>query len=47
MVKGKSTPLWDLGQNCCHIVLFFKGPMFELQLCHYYEGFSQFFYILC
>ncbi len=25
------------GQDCCHIVLFFKGPMFELQPCHYYE----------
>jgi hypothetical protein len=39
--KGEST----LGgsQNCCHIVLFFKGPMFELQPCHYYEKNSQCF----
>ncbi len=36
---GEST-LWG-GQNCCHIVLFFKGTMFELQPSHYYEGFSQ------
>ncbi len=28
------------------LVLFFKGTMFELQPCHYYEGFSQYFYIL-
>jgi hypothetical protein len=34
------------GQDCCHIVLFFRGPMFELQPCHYYEGFSQCFCIL-
>jgi len=26
-------------QYCFHIVL--KGSMFELQPCHYYEGFSQ------
>jgi len=32
--------------NCCHIILFFKGPMFELQPCHYYERFSQCFCIL-
>ncbi len=31
------------GQDCCHIVLFFRGPMIELQPCHYYEGFSQSF----
>jgi hypothetical protein len=24
---------------------FFKGPMFKLQPCYYYEGFSQCFYI--
>jgi hypothetical protein len=34
------------GQDCCHIVFFFRGPMFELQPYHYYEGFSQFFCIL-
>jgi len=32
-------------QDCCHIVLFFKGPRFEFQPCHYYEGFSQVFCI--
>jgi hypothetical protein len=31
------------GQNYCHIVLFFRGPIFELQPSHYYEGFSQCF----
>jgi hypothetical protein len=31
------------GQNYCHIVLFFRGTMFELQPCHYYERFSQCF----
>jgi len=34
------------GQLYCLIVLFFKGTMFKLQPCHYYEGFSQMFYIL-
>ncbi len=34
------------GQDCYHIVLFFWGPMFELQPCQYHEGFSQCFYIL-
>ncbi len=23
-------------QDCCHIVLFFKSPMFELQPCHFF-----------
>ncbi len=31
------------GQNCYHIVLFFRGTMFELQSCHYCERFWQFF----
>ncbi len=31
------------GQDCYHIVMFFRGPMFELQPCHYYEGFSHCF----
>ncbi len=35
------------GLNCCHIVLLFKGTMFEFQPCHYYERFSQCFFILC
>ncbi len=34
--------LWG-SQDCCHIVLFFKGIIFELQSCHYHEEFSQFF----
>jgi hypothetical protein len=38
-VASEST-LWG-GQDCCHIVLFFIGLMFELQPCIYYEGFSQ------
>jgi hypothetical protein len=37
-MKGENTI--HEGQNCCHIVLFFRGPMFELQPCHYNEGFS-------
>jgi hypothetical protein len=40
-VKTQNTLLG--GQDCCRIVLFFRGPMFELQPCHYYEGFSQCF----
>jgi hypothetical protein len=43
-IVGENTLKGD--QNCCHIVLFFTGPMFELQPCHYYEGFSQDFHIL-
>ncbi len=31
------------GQNYCHIVLFFRGTVFKLQPCHYYERFSQCF----
>jgi hypothetical protein len=38
---GEST-LWG-GQNCCHIVLFFRGPMFKLQPYHYYERFHNVF----
>jgi hypothetical protein len=34
------------GQDYRHIILFFKGPMFKLQPCDYYEGFSQHFCIL-
>jgi hypothetical protein len=34
------------GQNCCHIIFFFKGTMFEFQPCYYCEGFSQCFCIL-
>jgi len=33
---------WRLLSDC----IFFKGPMFKLQPCHYYEGFSQVFCIL-
>jgi hypothetical protein len=42
--QGEST--LQRGQDCCHIVLFFSDTMFEFQLCHYYERFSQCFYIL-
>jgi hypothetical protein len=28
------------------MLYFFKGPMFKLQPCHYYDGFSQCFCIL-
>jgi hypothetical protein len=38
-MKGENT--LHRSQNCCHIVLFFGGPVFELQPCHYNEGFSQ------
>jgi hypothetical protein len=41
MKEGKNT--LQGGPNCCYIVLFFRGPMFELQLCHYYEGISLLF----
>ncbi len=35
--------IYGVGQDYCHIVLFSKGPMFELQPCYYYEIFSQLF----
>jgi hypothetical protein len=38
-MKGENT--LQGGQDCCHIILFLRGPMFELQACHYYERFSQ------
>ncbi len=34
------------GQDCCHIVLFFRGSMFEFQSYHYYKGSTQCFCIL-
>ncbi len=42
---GESTP-WGGGQNCYHIVLFFRGPVFEIQPCHFYENISQYLCIL-
>jgi hypothetical protein len=46
MYPLKVSTLWGRAQNCCHIVLFFRGPMFELRPCNYYERFLQCFCIL-
>jgi hypothetical protein len=44
MMKGEST--LKESQDGCHIALFFKGTMFELQPYHYYTNISQCFCIL-
>jgi hypothetical protein len=44
IAKGENT--LQGGQDYCHIILFFWGPMFELQPCHYYERVSQYFCII-
>jgi len=37
-LKGDNT-LWGGSKFLSHCIVF-RGPMFELQPCHYYEGFS-------
>jgi hypothetical protein len=46
MYPLKVSTLWGGVQNYCHIVLFFRGRMFELQPFNYYESLSQFLHIM-